>query len=74
MANFLHRCKVAVLLYVCGLFFVDGKVARFFLTLMLDHYSKLLTTQAYMQGMGRHSIEDVRRMIIQVKDCLHVQF
>ena len=36
------------------------------MSLLLDRYSKLLEKQVYMQGVGRHSIEDVRKMIRQV--------
>jgi hypothetical protein len=36
--------------------------------LLFEYYAKLLEKQVYMQGMGRHSIEDVRRMIVEVNE------
>lgn len=47
-----------------------GKLGWFLRSIILEKYAKILTTQAYMQGIGRHSIEDVRSMMKQDVECL----
>ena len=48
------------------LFFSGGKFTKILISFGLEYWSKKLEKQTYMQGIGRHSIEDVRRMIVEV--------
>jgi hypothetical protein len=49
---------------------IGGKIGQFLAGIFLNRAAKQLTVQTWMQGMGRHSIEDVRTMMKQ--DFQHV--
>jgi glutathione S-transferase len=42
-----------------------GVVARFVTSIFLEKIAKLIEQQTYMQGIGRHHIDDIRRMLVE---------
>jgi len=43
----------------------SGFIGRFFMSIFLEKIAKMIEQQTYMQGIGRHHVDDIKRMMVQ---------